>query len=224
VLHCDTVQVYRGIDLLSCHCVPLVVSLYAGSCWARTTTPTGSARSGGASSAQLKKEGRGAARELRKDNLFLAAEKAKEKEAAREERKEKNRKGLAFLEQQEHAYKSGQLGGRKKREGEGVTARSGYYSNVLCCWGHMGWKAYFVSSRHGHKCKCMFLLRYSTVLSALCICSESGNALIQITSSPRVKPGAVASSKAIIKTANAFTRFLLVCQWMKLRTAQHTAR
>lgn len=67
---------------------------------------------------QLKKESRGAARELRKDNHFLALEKAKEKAAALEERREKNRKGLAFLEQQEHAYKSGQLGGRKKRRGK----------------------------------------------------------------------------------------------------------
>eukprot|EP00252_Welwitschia_mirabilis_P014875 TRINITY_DN32930_c0_g1_i1.p1 TRINITY_DN32930_c0_g1~~TRINITY_DN32930_c0_g1_i1.p1 ORF type:complete len:905 (-),score=254.76 TRINITY_DN32930_c0_g1_i1:497-3211(-) len=65
---------------------------------------------------QLKKEEKGAARELRKDNYFLQEVKAKERAIALEEREEKYRKAMAFLQEQEHAFKSGQLGkGRKKR-------------------------------------------------------------------------------------------------------------
>eukprot|EP00850_Spirogloea_muscicola_P012712 SM000083S22759 [mRNA] locus=s83:296346:303039:- [translate_table: standard] len=66
---------------------------------------------------QLKKEARGAARELRKDNHFLAAEKDQEKRAAEDERSEKYRRAMAFLQEQEAQYRSGQLGGggRKRR-------------------------------------------------------------------------------------------------------------
>eukprot|EP00249_Psilotum_nudum_P014714 c24961_g1_i1 orf=114-2843(+) len=64
----------------------------------------------------LKKEARGAARELRKDNYFLQEVAAKEKAAMEEEKAEKNRKDLAFLQEQATAFRSGQLGkGRRKR-------------------------------------------------------------------------------------------------------------
>ncbi len=64
---------------------------------------------------QLKHEAKGAVRELRKDNYFLAEEKAKERSLAEEERDEKYHKAMAFLQSQESAFKSGQLGkGRKK--------------------------------------------------------------------------------------------------------------
>ncbi|XP_031490340.1 uncharacterized protein LOC116257584 [Nymphaea colorata] len=66
---------------------------------------------------QLKRESRGAARELRKDNQFLAAVKDRERALLKEERAEKYNKARAFLEEQEHAFKSGQLGkGRKRRK------------------------------------------------------------------------------------------------------------
>lgn len=64
----------------------------------------------------LKEEAKGAARELRKDNYFLLEEKAKEKALMEEQRDEKYRKAMAFLQDQEAAFKSGQLGkGRKRR-------------------------------------------------------------------------------------------------------------
>ena len=57
---------------------------------------------------QVKHEAKGAARELWKDAFFLL--KVKEKERA-----EKYEKVLAFLQEQEHGIKSGQLGkGRKE--------------------------------------------------------------------------------------------------------------
>uniref|UniRef100_A0A1J3CFN2 Nucleolar protein 14 n=1 Tax=Noccaea caerulescens TaxID=107243 RepID=A0A1J3CFN2_NOCCA len=59
-----------------------------------------------------------AASELRKDNYFISEVKAKEKAVHEQERKEKYGKNLAFLQEQEHAAKSGQLGkgsGRKRR-------------------------------------------------------------------------------------------------------------
>lgn len=64
----------------------------------------------------LKREAKGAARELRKDNYFLFEVKEKDKNLLEEERAEKYGKARAFLQEQEHAFKSGQLGkGRKRR-------------------------------------------------------------------------------------------------------------
>lgn len=64
----------------------------------------------------LRKEARGAVRELRKDNYFLQEVKEKEKQRLEEERAEKYGKAKAFLQEQEHTFKSGQLGkGRKRR-------------------------------------------------------------------------------------------------------------
>lgn len=63
----------------------------------------------------LKREARGAARELRKDNYFLAEERRKEQLMASEERDEKYRKAMAFLQGQESAFKSGQMGNKKGR-------------------------------------------------------------------------------------------------------------
>ncbi|XP_024521488.1 nucleolar protein 14-like [Selaginella moellendorffii] len=64
---------------------------------------------------QIQREAKGAARELRKDNQFLAAEKLKERAEAEQEREDKYKKAMAFLEEQEAAAKSGQLGRKKKR-------------------------------------------------------------------------------------------------------------
>ncbi|KAL2609472.1 hypothetical protein R1flu_028045 [Riccia fluitans] len=67
---------------------------------------------------RIKSEAKGAARELRKDNFFLMEEKARERQTAEAERKEKLGKAMAFLQEQESAYKSGQLGkgkGRRRR-------------------------------------------------------------------------------------------------------------
>ncbi|KAJ7541990.1 hypothetical protein O6H91_10G084500 [Diphasiastrum complanatum] len=64
---------------------------------------------------QLKREAKGAARELRKDNYFLVEEKMKERVEAEEIRNENYRKAMSFLEGQEAAFKSGQLGKRRKR-------------------------------------------------------------------------------------------------------------
>ncbi|CAI7741106.1 unnamed protein product [Closterium sp. NIES-54] len=50
----------------------------------------------------IKREARGAARELRKDNQFLAAARANEAANALEERREKNQRAMAFMEQQAH--------------------------------------------------------------------------------------------------------------------------
>lgn len=64
----------------------------------------------------LKREAKGAVRELRKDNSFLFGVKEKEKALLEEERTEKYGRARAFLQEQEHAFKSGQLGkGRKRR-------------------------------------------------------------------------------------------------------------
>lgn len=65
---------------------------------------------------QLKRDAKGAARELRKDNWFLAEEKAKETAVLQQEREEKYNKAMSFLEQQESAFKSGQLGKGRKRK------------------------------------------------------------------------------------------------------------
>ncbi|XP_016434959.1 uncharacterized protein LOC107761264 [Nicotiana tabacum] len=65
---------------------------------------------------RLKQEAKGAARELVKDNRFLAEAKEREKALLAAEKSEKHGKNLAFLQEQEHAFKSGQLGkGRKRR-------------------------------------------------------------------------------------------------------------
>lgn len=64
----------------------------------------------------LKKEAKGAVRELRKDNHFIFGLKERDKQQEEEERAEKYGKARAFLQEQEHAFKSGQLGkGRKRR-------------------------------------------------------------------------------------------------------------
>ncbi|KAI9169402.1 hypothetical protein LWI28_011879 [Acer negundo] len=66
---------------------------------------------------QVKSEAKGAVRELRKDNYFLSQVKEKENARLQEERAEKYGKARAFLQEQEHAFKSGQLGngGRKRK-------------------------------------------------------------------------------------------------------------
>ncbi|KAF5745765.1 nucleolar protein 14 isoform X1 [Tripterygium wilfordii] len=64
----------------------------------------------------LKQEAKGAARELRKDNYFLFEVKERDKARLEEERAEKYGKALAFLQEQEHAAKSGQLGKGKRRK------------------------------------------------------------------------------------------------------------
>ncbi|KAK3039806.1 hypothetical protein RJ639_027119 [Escallonia herrerae] len=64
----------------------------------------------------VKREAKGAALELRKDNYFLSEVKASDKVRLEGERAEKYGKARAFLQEQEHAFKSGQLGkGRKRR-------------------------------------------------------------------------------------------------------------
>ena len=64
---------------------------------------------------QVKHEAKGAARELRKDAFFLLEVKEKERALWEKERAEKYEKALAFLQEQEHGIKSGQLGKGKKR-------------------------------------------------------------------------------------------------------------
>lgn len=65
---------------------------------------------------KLKSEKKGAIRELRKDNEFLLGVKENKRREQEEERAEKYGKAMAFLQEQEHAFKSGQLGkGRKRR-------------------------------------------------------------------------------------------------------------
>ncbi|KAI3838559.1 hypothetical protein MKW92_014493 [Papaver armeniacum] len=64
---------------------------------------------------RLKREEKGAASELRKDNIFLAQAKIKATEVEKEERAEKVRKSMAFLQEQQHAFNSGALGGRGKK-------------------------------------------------------------------------------------------------------------
>ncbi|WZY76439.1 nucleolar protein 14 [Brassica rapa] len=68
---------------------------------------------------KLNEERKGVVRELRKDSYFMSDVKAKEKAVHEQERAEKHGKNLAFLQEQEHAFKSGQLGkgkGNKKRK------------------------------------------------------------------------------------------------------------
>ncbi|KAB2036384.1 hypothetical protein ES319_D04G221200v1 [Gossypium barbadense] len=64
----------------------------------------------------IKREAKGAARELRKDNYFLYEAKQRDKELVEKERAANYGRAIAFLQEQEHAFKSGQLGkGSKKR-------------------------------------------------------------------------------------------------------------
>ncbi|GMY20175.1 nucleolar protein 14 [Fagus crenata] len=63
----------------------------------------------------VKREAKGAARELRKDASFLLEVKEKERALREKERAEKYGKALAFLQEQEHNLKSGQLGKGRKR-------------------------------------------------------------------------------------------------------------
>lgn len=66
----------------------------------------------------LKSEKKGAIRELRKDSQFMSGLKESARLMQEEERAEKYQKNIAFLQEQEHAFKSGQLGkgrGRKRR-------------------------------------------------------------------------------------------------------------
>lgn len=64
---------------------------------------------------RLKQEAKGAVRELRKDNYFLLEAKEKNKTRMEEEKAERYGKARAFLQEQEHAFKSGQLGKNRKR-------------------------------------------------------------------------------------------------------------
>ncbi|XP_075522216.1 uncharacterized protein LOC142555294 isoform X2 [Primulina tabacum] len=64
---------------------------------------------------RLKQEAKGAARELRKDNYFLLEAKEKNKARMEEEKADRYGKTRAFLQEQEHAFKSGQLGKNRKR-------------------------------------------------------------------------------------------------------------
>ncbi|KAG8634316.1 nucleolar protein 14 isoform X2 [Manihot esculenta] len=63
----------------------------------------------------VKREAKGAARELRKDNYFLFEVKEGQKAQMQEERAEMYGRARAFLQEQEHAFKSGQLGKGGKR-------------------------------------------------------------------------------------------------------------
>ncbi|MBA0727056.1 hypothetical protein Golax_002838, partial [Gossypium laxum] len=57
----------------------------------------------------IKREAKGAARELRKDNYFLYEAKQRDKELVEKERAANYGRAIAFLQEQEHAFKSGQL-------------------------------------------------------------------------------------------------------------------
>ncbi|XVF03153.1 hypothetical protein REPUB_Repub04eG0236300 [Reevesia pubescens] len=62
------------------------------------------------------REAKGAARELRKDNYFLCEVKQRDKALLEQEKAANYGRAIAFLQEQEHAFKSGQLGkGRKRR-------------------------------------------------------------------------------------------------------------
>ena len=64
----------------------------------------------------IKREAKGAARELRKDNYFLYEVKQRDKALQEKERAANYGRAVTFLQEQEHAFKSGQLGkGSKKR-------------------------------------------------------------------------------------------------------------
>ncbi|PPR95739.1 hypothetical protein GOBAR_AA24922 [Gossypium barbadense] len=57
----------------------------------------------------IKREAKGAARELRKDNYFLYEAKQRDRELVEKERAANYGRAIAFLQEQEHAFKSGQL-------------------------------------------------------------------------------------------------------------------
>lgn len=63
----------------------------------------------------IKQEAKGAVRELRKDNYFLLEVKEREKLELKQEKAEQYGRAKAFLQEQEHAFKSGQLGKSRKR-------------------------------------------------------------------------------------------------------------
>lgn len=66
---------------------------------------------------RLKSEKKGAVRELRKDNYFLSEVKERSRIEREQERAEQYGRAMDFLQKQEHAFKSGQLGkGRKRRK------------------------------------------------------------------------------------------------------------
>ena len=65
---------------------------------------------------QLKKEHKGAVKELRKDNTFLAQLKAKEEQEERLEQRDKGKKALKFLQSVETDIKSGGQGGSKLKK------------------------------------------------------------------------------------------------------------
>ncbi|KAG6516645.1 hypothetical protein ZIOFF_027114 [Zingiber officinale] len=67
----------------------------------------------------LKSEKKGAIRELRKDSQFMSGLKESARLMQEEERAERYRKSMAFLQEQEHAFKSGQLGKGKGSKGKG---------------------------------------------------------------------------------------------------------
>ena len=64
---------------------------------------------------QVKHEAKRATRELRKDAFFLLEVMEKERAPWEKERAEKYEKALAFLQEQEHGIKSGQLGKGRER-------------------------------------------------------------------------------------------------------------
>ena len=63
---------------------------------------------------QIKQETKGATHELHKDNYFLQEVKAREMALAEEERVDKYKKAMAYLQEQESNSRSGQLGRGKK--------------------------------------------------------------------------------------------------------------
>ena len=64
---------------------------------------------------QVKHEAQGATHELQKNTFFLLEVKEKERALWEKERAEKYEKALAFLQEQEHGIKSGQLGKGRER-------------------------------------------------------------------------------------------------------------
>ncbi|GKA36077.1 nucleolar protein 14 [Tanacetum coccineum] len=63
----------------------------------------------------VKRKAKGVTRELRKDNYFLAEAKARDKAHLDAEKAKEHGRARAFLQEQEHAFKYGQLGKSRKR-------------------------------------------------------------------------------------------------------------
>ena len=63
---------------------------------------------------QIKQEARGVAHEMRKDNYFLQEVKERERDLVEEERVDKYKKAMAFLQEQESNSRSGKLRRGKK--------------------------------------------------------------------------------------------------------------